>query len=73
MLHSSPAAAKASCNPGETFESLSSQEDSGSSLMIYGEVVDTYFHREELEDKAGRDADDDQEMSTDTEAAVTVR
>ena len=37
------------------------------------EVVDTYFHREELEDKAGRDADDDQEMSTDTEAAVTVR
>ena len=37
------------------------------------EVVDAYFHREELEDKAGRDADDDQEMSTDTEAAVTVR
>ena len=37
------------------------------------EVVDTYFHREELEDKAGGDADDDQEMSTNTEAAVTVR
>ena len=37
------------------------------------EVVDTYFHREELEDKAGRDTDDNQEMSTDTEAAVTVR
>ena len=37
------------------------------------EVVDAYFHREELEDKAGRDTDDDQEMSTDTEAAVTVR
>ena len=37
------------------------------------EVVDAYFHREELEDKAGRDVDDDQEMSTDTEAAVTVR
>ena len=37
------------------------------------EVVDTYFHREELEDKAGRDADDNQEMSTDTEAAVTMR
>ena len=37
------------------------------------EVVDAYFHREELEDKVGRDADDDQEMSTDTEAAVTVR
>ena len=37
------------------------------------EVMDTYFHREELEDKAGGDADDDQEMSTDTEAAVTVR
>ena len=35
--------------------------------------MDTYFHREELEDKAGRDADDDQEMSTDMEAAVTVR
>ena len=37
------------------------------------EVVDAYFHREELEDKVGRDADDDQEMITDTEAAVTVR
>ena len=36
-------------------------------------VVDAYFHREELEDKAGRDMDDDQEMSTDMEAAVTVR
>ena len=36
-------------------------------------MVDAYFHREELEDKVGRDADDDQEMSTDTEAAVTVR
>ena len=35
------------------------------------EVVDAYFHRQELEDKAGRDADDDQEMSTDMEAAVT--
>ena len=35
--------------------------------------MDAYFHREELEDKAGRDADDDQEMSTNTEAAVTVR
>ena len=37
------------------------------------EVVDAYFHREELEDKAGGDMDDDQEMSTDMEAAVTVR
>ena len=37
------------------------------------EVVDAYFHREELEDKAGRDTDDDKEMSTDMEAAVTVR
>ena len=37
------------------------------------EVVDAYFHREELEDKAGRDSDANQEMSTDTEAAVTVR
>ena len=37
------------------------------------EVVDAYFRRQELEDKAGRDMDDDQEMSTDTEAAMTVR
>ena len=37
------------------------------------EVVDAYFHRQELEDRANRDTDDDQEMSTDTEAAVTVR
>ena len=37
------------------------------------EAVDTYFHREELEDEADRDADGDQEMSTDTEAATTVR
>ena len=37
------------------------------------EVVDAYFHRQELEDRANRDADDDQEMSTDTEAAMTVR
>ena len=35
--------------------------------------MDAYFHGEELEDKAGRDADDNQEMSTDMEAAVTVR
>ena len=37
------------------------------------EVVDAYFHRQELEDRANRDMDDDQEMSTDTEATVTVR
>ena len=37
------------------------------------EVVDAYFHRQELEDRTNRDADDNQEMSTDTEAAVTVR
>ena len=37
------------------------------------EAVDTYFHREELEDEVGRDADGDQEMSTDTEMAITVR
>ena len=37
------------------------------------EVVDAYFYRQELEDRANRDADDDQEMSTDTEATVTVR
>ena len=35
--------------------------------------MDAYFHREELEDEADRDADGDQEMSTDTEAATTVR
>ena len=35
--------------------------------------MDAYFHRQELEDRANRDADDDQEMSTETEAAVTVR
>ena len=35
--------------------------------------MNAYFHREELEDKVGRDADDDQEMRIDTEAAVTVR
>ena len=37
------------------------------------EAVDTYFHREELEDEADRDADGNQEMRTDTEAAMTVR
>ena len=36
-------------------------------------AVDAYFHREELGDKVRRDADDVQQMSTDTEAAVTVR
>ena len=35
--------------------------------------MDAYFHRQELEDKAGRDMDDEQEMSTDMEAAMTVR
>ena len=35
--------------------------------------MDAYFHREELEDEADREADDDQEMSTDTEVATTVR
>ena len=37
------------------------------------EAVDTYFHREELEDEASRDADGIQEMSTDTVAATMVR
>ena len=36
-------------------------------------MVDAYIHRQELEDRANRDADDDQETSTDMEAAVTVR
>ena len=35
--------------------------------------MDAYFHRQELEDRVNRDADKDQEMSTDMEAAVTVR
>ena len=35
------------------------------------EVVDQYFHREELERKA--DLDEEEDMSTDTEAAETVR
>ena len=37
------------------------------------EVVDAYIYRQELEDRANRDADDDQKMSTDMEATVTVR
>ena len=37
------------------------------------EVVDAYFHRQELEDRANRDVDDNQEMSTDMEASVTGR
>ena len=37
------------------------------------EAVDAYFHREEQEDQVGRDADGDQEMSTNTEAAMMVR
>ena len=37
------------------------------------EVVDTYFHREELENRADQDWDKDQGMSMDTEVAVTVR
>ena len=37
------------------------------------EAMDAYFHREELEDEADRDADSDQEMSTDMEAAMMVR
>ena len=37
------------------------------------EAVGTYFHREELEVEAGRHADGDQEMSTDTEAVMMVR
>ena len=36
------------------------------------EVVDAYFHRQELEDRESRDVDNDQEMSTHTEAAVTM-
>ena len=36
-------------------------------------AVDAYFHREELENRASRDGDEDQEMSTDTEVAVMVR
>ena len=35
------------------------------------EVVDQYFHREELEGRV--DLDEEESMSTDTEAAETVR
>ena len=35
--------------------------------------MDAFFHREELENRPGDLVDDDQEMNTDTEAAVTVR
>ena len=37
------------------------------------EAVDAFFHREELADRTDGSTDDNQEMSTDTEAAVTVR
>ena len=37
------------------------------------EAVNAYFHREELEDWVEKDPDEDQDMSTDTEAAGTVR
>ena len=37
------------------------------------EAVDAFFHREELENRPGDGVDDDQEMNTDTEAAITVR
>ena len=73
MLRSSPVAAQGFLQPrGDIRESIIPR---GFRVLPNDilEVVDAYFHREELEDKAGRDADDDQEMSTDTEAAVTVR
>ena len=35
--------------------------------------MDAYFHRQELEDRVNRDVDNDQEMSTETEATMTVR
>lgn len=35
--------------------------------------MDAYFHREELENRAGKEQDEDQDMSMDTEAALTVR
>ena len=41
--------------------------------MDIREVVDAYFHRKELEDRASKDAEDDQEMSTDTKATLMVR
>ena len=37
------------------------------------DAVNAYFHREELEDGANQDQDENQDMSTDTEAAVMVR
>ena len=41
--------------------------------MDIRKAVDAYFHREELEDRASKDADDDQEMSTNTKATMMVR
>ena len=71
MLRSSPAVARASCR-GDIQESIIPR---GFRVLPddIREVVDAYFHRQELEDKAGRDADNDQKMSTDMEATVTVR
>ena len=37
------------------------------------EAINAYFHREQLEDWAEKDPSEDQDMSTDTEAAGTVR
>ena len=37
------------------------------------EAVEVYFHKEELEDWMEKDPGEDQDMSTDTEAAGTVR
>ena len=37
------------------------------------EAIDTYFHREELEEWVEKDPGEDQDMSTDTESAGTVR
>ena len=69
-LPSSPVEARASCNPGETFKHLSSPETSVLPANVR-EVMDEYFHREELEIRVGLDKD--QDMSTDTEAAEMVR
>ena len=37
------------------------------------EAVDAFFHREEIKNRTDGGADNDQEMSTDTEAAATMR
>ena len=73
MPHSFQVAAETSCSPGGDIRQSIVPRGFRALPDDIWEVVDTYFHRQELEDRANRDMDDVQEMSTDTEATVTVR